>query len=301
MNCHNSETYLKEAIDSVYAQTYGRWEIIFWDNASSDKSPSIAKSYDSRLNYHRAANKTNLYEARNFALKKASGEFIAFLDCDDLWMPDKLEKLIPLFDDPDVGLAYSDAIYFNNEGKSKRLYKTRNYCTGRCFSELLKNYFLCLQTVVIRRLALDDQTEWFDPRFNIAGDTDLFRRIAYGWKIDMVNEPLAKYRIHPSTLGSTQSDLLVYEIDCMIEKYNVIFKDFKIRFADEWEALKKERNLNKALKDLKSGNSDLAREAIAPYALSNIKLFLIYIATFLPEMFFSTAMKFRKIISPLKY
>ena len=86
MNCYNGEAYLKESIQSVLSQTYENWELIFWDNRSTDKSAEIFKSYeDERLKYYHAAKHTLLYGARNEAIKKSSGEFIAFLDTDDLW------------------------------------------------------------------------------------------------------------------------------------------------------------------------------------------------------------------------
>ena len=94
MNCHNSEHYLKEAIDSVYAQTYSNWEIIFWDNASTDSSAKIAQSYDSKLKYYRGGSLVPLYTARNLALEKCQGDAIAFLDCDDVWLNTKLDHQI---------------------------------------------------------------------------------------------------------------------------------------------------------------------------------------------------------------
>ncbi|MEB3828453.1 glycosyltransferase family 2 protein, partial [Phormidium sp. CCY1219] len=97
MNCYNGEKYLKEAIDSVYAQTYPNWEIIFVDNASVDQTAAIANSYDNRLKYFRNPLTVKLGESRNIACEHAKGEFLAFLDCDDIWMPDKLELQIPLF------------------------------------------------------------------------------------------------------------------------------------------------------------------------------------------------------------
>ena len=105
MNCFNGERYLRDSIDSVISQTYKNWEIIFWDNQSNDKSAKIFKNYkDDRLKYYCAPSHIEvLYRARNYALKKAKGEFIAFLDVDDWWLPEKLEKQIPLFDDPKVG------------------------------------------------------------------------------------------------------------------------------------------------------------------------------------------------------
>ena len=104
MNCHNGEKYLNEAICSVLSQTYENWELIFWDNQSTDKSSVIVQKYkDTRIQYFYAETYTRLGEARNHAIKKSQGEFIAFLDCDDLWMSTKLEKQIPLFSDTRVG------------------------------------------------------------------------------------------------------------------------------------------------------------------------------------------------------
>ena len=87
MNCFNGEEYLREAVNSIIKQNYENWEIIFWDNQSTDKSAEIFKSYkDSRLKYYYAPSHSNiLYEARNYALKKPNGDFIAFLDVDDWW------------------------------------------------------------------------------------------------------------------------------------------------------------------------------------------------------------------------
>ena len=91
INCYNGEKYLREAIDSIYSQTYVNWEIIFWDNCSTDRSAEIAKSFDHRLRYYCTVDTTPLGAARNLAIKKTKGKYIAFLDCDDLYLPEKLE------------------------------------------------------------------------------------------------------------------------------------------------------------------------------------------------------------------
>ena len=121
VNCFNGEEYLREALDSIITQTYKNWEIIFWDNQSNDTSAKIFKSYkDSRLKYYLAPTHTKiLYEARNYALKKATGDFIAFLDVDDWWLPNKLEQQIPLFDDPKVGLVYGNLWWFYTRFKTQ--------------------------------------------------------------------------------------------------------------------------------------------------------------------------------------
>ena len=85
MNCYNGETYLNEAINSVIEQTYDNWELIFWDNQSTDKSKVIFESYqDNRLKYYYAPEHTNLGGARANAFKYLIGDFIAILDTDDI-------------------------------------------------------------------------------------------------------------------------------------------------------------------------------------------------------------------------
>ena len=91
MNCYNGEQFLAEAVQSVINQTYNNWELIFWDNASNDNSQNIIKNFnDKRIKYFFSKVNEPLGKARNNALKKTQGQFIAFLDCDDLWMPSKL-------------------------------------------------------------------------------------------------------------------------------------------------------------------------------------------------------------------
>jgi len=99
INCLNGEEYLREAIDSIYDQTYTNWEIIFWDNASTDKSAAIAKSYGKKLRYFLSGSIDTLYNARNKAVVGARGEYLAFLDCDDWWYDDFLLERKIFFDD----------------------------------------------------------------------------------------------------------------------------------------------------------------------------------------------------------
>ena len=89
MNCHNSDSYLREAIDSIYNQTYKNWEIIFLDNCSSDNSYKITQTYDKKLKYFKTEKYESLYMARNIALEKCNGDLICFLDCDDIWFKNK--------------------------------------------------------------------------------------------------------------------------------------------------------------------------------------------------------------------
>ena len=205
MNCYNGEKYLRQAIESVLAQTYTNWEIIFWDNQSTDKSAEIVRSFECRrLKYFYAPNHTLLYEARNHAIEKASGAFIAFLDVDDWWLPTKLEKQMPLFSDPEVGLACG-VFWIEDERKNKRRRShKRPVPTGWVLNDLLKSYFVGMPTLVVRRSALASLDHGCDPRYHMIGDFDLVVRLLIKWKLDCVQEPVACYRIHDNNESAKQ-------------------------------------------------------------------------------------------------
>ena len=131
----------REAIDSVIAQTFTDWELIFWDNKSYDQSSEIFKNYeDPGLRYFLSPDHTILSEARNQAIRKANGEFFAFLDVDDWWAPDKLEKQLNLFDSPEVGLVYGNYWYVVDGKNIQYLSSRQQLPKGWCIDALLRNY-----------------------------------------------------------------------------------------------------------------------------------------------------------------
>ena len=116
MNCYNGGKYLKESLNSIVDQTYKNWELIFWDNRSTDNSVKIFKEYsDNRFKYFLSTNHSVLYEARKLAIEKANGDFLAFLDVDDFWEKDKLQKQIPLFEKETIGLVYGNYWIYDQE------------------------------------------------------------------------------------------------------------------------------------------------------------------------------------------
>jgi glycosyltransferase involved in cell wall biosynthesis len=223
MNCYNGERYLRKAIDGVLAQTHQNWELIFWDNQSTDRSAEIFKSYpDPRLKYFYAPKHTWLYEARNYAIEKAGGEFFAFHDVDDWWMPSKLEKQIPLFSDPQVGLVCSNYWVVNEKENKPRISCKREIPTGWVLNDFLKNYFVGLLTLVVRRAALESLSYACDPRYHIMGDFDLVVRLAIHWRLDCVQEPVAYYRRHDNSETSKHRNRLDNELECWLEEMSKV-------------------------------------------------------------------------------
>ena len=165
MNCYNSSEFLREAIESVINQSYSNWELIFWDNQSTDESPMIVKSYDDkRICYYYAESNKPLSAARNLAIQKANGEYVAFLDSDDGWLPEKLQKQIDgLTKQSNAGISYcgfetlltSDTESAINQAKfySKFSYKSHN--SKSIYNRLLKGNFIIFSTVIIKRNIFD--------------------------------------------------------------------------------------------------------------------------------------------------
>lgn len=205
MNCHNSASFLREAIDSVYAQTYTDWEIVFWDNLSMDDSPVIAKQYveTGKLKYYRGEVFMPLGAARNEAVARATGDYLAFLDCDDLWLPEKLERQVPLLEvNAHCGFVYADAYRITEQGMIiGRFSDTIEFLRGDRFYDLLRDNFLsALSSIVIRRVVLKE-AGCFRPQFNICEEYDLLLRIAERYEIDYTPDPLVKYRRHSGNIS----------------------------------------------------------------------------------------------------
>tara|TARA_Y100001978_G_scaffold36303_1_gene32255 strand:+ start:1329 stop:2261 length:933 start_codon:yes stop_codon:yes gene_type:complete len=237
MNCHNGEKYLDEAIQSVLKQTYKNWEIIFWDNQSTDNSCKIIKSYkDQRIKYYYSEEYNKLGKARNLAIEKANGDLIAFLDCDDLWLPKKLELQLSVFNDPEVGIVISNSVFFNDKGKEKLLYKKKP-SEGFVFKELLESYYISLETVIIRNSKLKLLSEYFDERFEVIEEFDLFIRLSKYCKLAYVNEILGKWRIHESSWTWKRKDLFPKETRIFIKKINKLIPETRTVYKSNIEKL----------------------------------------------------------------
>jgi glycosyltransferase involved in cell wall biosynthesis len=212
MNCFNGEKYLKEALDSVLLQEYDNWELIFWDNQSTDKSADILKSYSNpRFKYFYSNEHTKLYEARNYAISKSSGDLIAFLDTDDYWTSDKLSVQVPLFDDESVGMVFSNYTILDQIDNVRYLSKCKLH-RGYISSYLLKEYFIGLLTLIIRKKSYDGIAEKFDPNLQIIGDLDLTVRLADSWRADFSTQNLGVCRKHGENLLIKESKKNIYEL-----------------------------------------------------------------------------------------
>jgi glycosyltransferase involved in cell wall biosynthesis len=211
---YNRAHLVTETIDSILAQTVKDFELIVVDNESTDNTEEVIKSYtDGRIRYFQHQNNGLIAVNRNYGISKANGEYIAFCDDDDLWMPEKLERQIKLLDlNKELGLVYSDSYIMDENGNLGRytLLSGSKLFRGNVFDKLFQSNFIPMPTVMIRREVLS-KVGGFDPKYRIAQDYDLWLKIAEHYPIDFTDEPLAKYRIHGRSTISKNRELAINE------------------------------------------------------------------------------------------
>jgi glycosyltransferase involved in cell wall biosynthesis len=281
MNCWNGEKYLSEALDSVVAQTYSNWEIVFWDNASTDKSCDIALSYGKKVRYFRSEGKLSLGEARNQAFSEARGEFIAILDVDDIWLPDKLERQLDLFKDPDIAMTFTNAISFDSKGEYYKAFKRTPTKRKMIFADLLRHNFIWTVTMMFRHSVLDKMDYLFDPEFRIVCDYDLTLRLAYRYKTDHLDKCLAKWRMYSRDGSNSKSFLSARESIRLLDKLEKVIPELRHEFSDEVRVLEMLSFRKLAQEAWLNGDKEKVRFLLKKYWRQDTLSFLAYVGAWI--------------------
>ncbi len=196
INCFNGEKYLQQTLNSILNQKYKKFEVIFIDNCSTDSSPKIYKKIkDKRFRYFKTSKKIKLYDSRNLALKKAKGDFIAFLDADDWWNENFLNSRKNFFlSDKKFGYAFSNCLHYFENTKKFEIFFKKKLPSGYILDDLLKYYFVKISTIILKKELLKNYN--FDPFYNIIGDFDFVTKIAKKYKGMSFQDNLVNIRIH---------------------------------------------------------------------------------------------------------
>jgi glycosyltransferase involved in cell wall biosynthesis len=213
----NGEAFLADAIESVRAQEFSDWEIIAVDDGSTDGSGRILREYETvlpgRLRLITQENR-GISVAKNRAIGLSSGEYIAFLDCDDGWSPEKLELQVSVLQRmEEVAMVYSDCSLVDLQGNViRKTYFEKPPLHGWVFPELLLHNCVPSSSVILRRSVLD-AVGLLNPAFRIAQDYDLWLRIADRYPIEVIDRPLMQYRVHPGGISSNRVEMIREDLD----------------------------------------------------------------------------------------
>ena len=217
---YNSAQYICEAIESVLNQTYKDFEIIVVDDGSTDNTKEVIKPYLNKIKYIYQQN-SGPSAARNRGIKEAKGEYIAFLDADDIWLPQKLELQIKFMETyPNLGLTFADVCFFRKERriikktflKDKKVFKNlhtqstsffEKIFLEKIFNALIEENFVPTSTVVAK-MECFNKVDFFDETLFSVEDRDMWLRIALFYDIGFINFPLVLKRFHETNISANQ-------------------------------------------------------------------------------------------------
>ncbi len=202
---YNRADFIGEAIKSVLSQTITDFELLIVDDGSQDDSREIIQKFvdqDSRVKYFYQENQGQSV-ARNLALGKAGGEFICFLDSDNYWPENRLEKSLAAFEKfPDADIVYGDCITINEAGDIISHDNMKRY-SGRVAALLLKDNFISMNTTMTRRKCFNEMGGMSGKR-RVADDYDLWLKFSAKYVFQYIPEYLAYYRVMENQISSNK-------------------------------------------------------------------------------------------------
>lgn len=219
---YNAMAYLPETLNSVFKQTFQDFEIIIINDGSSDNIVDWVNGLtDTRIKLISQKN-SGPSEARNTGIKHSQGEYIAFLDADDIWEVTKLEKQVLCLDiNSEVGLVDTWISAIDTHGKTL-WFSGNSYPTGNVWRKLIEQNILVSGSTAMIRCSCFDKAGSFDPQFKGGEDWDMWTRISISHSFSVIEESLVRYRQHPSS-ATKNFNLMEHDFIRVIEKiYQIV-------------------------------------------------------------------------------
>lgn len=202
---YNGEAFIGKTLESVFSQDYGPMEILVADDGSTDNTLKVAKSFSERVSVLQQPNKGNFgaAAARNLAITHSQGKLIAFLDHDDLWYPDKINKQVSVFKNhPEVNFVYTNGYFIDDRDNVGSALLPDHFEEPEDFEALLLTNYIRTPSEVMVRKKLFDQAGLFDPKYKICADHDLWIRMRELTRFYYIPDHLIGYRRHSNQLSS---------------------------------------------------------------------------------------------------
>jgi len=248
---YNSAPYVCDAVDSLLAQTRPLHQIIVVDDGSVDDTRERLLRYGDKITYIWQAN-AGPPAARNVGFRQVTGDFVALLDSDDLWVPEKLAHQMDYFEHhPQCGLVYSDMKTFDESGiieHSVKVSRNLQLPSGYIFPQMFDETLFQTSAVIMRKACIDHVGD-FDIGLRMGDDYEYFLRVTRHYEAGYVDEPLVMYRQHPNqgtrTWGKRLHEGLPWEflvLRRILDRYPEVFNELgrsrvKLRLAKTYFAL----------------------------------------------------------------
>jgi glycosyltransferase involved in cell wall biosynthesis len=288
--CYNSEQYLRETIQSVINQTYTDWELIVINDGSIDSTESIVYEYKDMgypIIYHYQENQ-GLGSSRNKALSLSRGDYISFIDHDDVWLDSKLEKQVSVLEkNIDVDFTYSN--FYSLSNNKKTIFSKKCLPHGYVFGDFLRYYPVAVVTVMFRKKALDGFNQLFDEKLKLSEDFDLFMRILYRSRAWYMNEPLAVYRVHSNMSSLKFIEKWPDEMEYIIDKLKRMETSVEVKYSKELNYVNAKIGYYRASTEMvKAGHLRAdrlkARGYLRPFIWTEHRFIALFLMTYFPPV-----------------
>jgi glycosyltransferase involved in cell wall biosynthesis len=294
MNYKENLNFLGKALQGVINQSYQNWEIILIDDSRGNELKEQLKIWKiNNLKYFLNNQDCSLYELRKQGIQNANGEYIAFLDCDDEWMPTKLETQIQVFENPLISISSTQSfIRVNDEIINDTIFTYQDLIKEK--KEIINDYKVVFSTVLMRANIAKIITSKAVPPYNVIEDFDIcFQALNYGHLLP-IQKPLTTYRRHPDSFSQKNPELSIAERLLWIEllKKSKETEENKIMFTElmSQNILRDEISLH-----LEKREINLARQKISQ--ISNRKSKIKLLVSVLLLSLFNYILKGHKYIS----
>ena len=224
---YNRAHLIGKAIKSILNQTFQDFEIIVIDDGSTDNTEETVKSFNNfKIRYICHANNQGVSVARNTGIRASRGKYIALLDSDDEWLPEKLDKQIKTFKSelPEVGVVYSNVLYIDESGKNINKLGNPKKVEGYIYEDLLGGNYVGTSSTLLIKKECFNRVGLFDDLLKAENDWDMWIRIAKYYRFALIKIPLVKYRFHSNRI-SNNSELKIIMASRILVKYTNELKE----------------------------------------------------------------------------
>jgi glycosyltransferase involved in cell wall biosynthesis len=213
---YNRAHYIQKALDSVMAQTYQDFEVIVIDDGSTDNTREVVKQYGEKVRYFYQEN-TGIPGARNAGIRNSAGDYIAFLDSDDYWVKEKLERQMALFSEhPEYGMVASCCASIEQDGSFRE--KNRPGKSGWILEDIFQKNFIRTSSAIVKRECLE-KIGLFDEELQQCQEYDLWMHIAVYYPIGFINESLSVYVDNPHGISTESLTGRLFRLKALEKEY----------------------------------------------------------------------------------
>ena len=221
INVYNCLTFINETIESILNQSYSNFELIIFNNASTDGTSEFLETlHDQRITVVKNDINVPLYHARNLAIENTNGEYIAFCDADDLWMPTKLEEQIKDILDSNELISCTNFIILNERNNTKQYSIKYDHLPKKSTHDLIiNNPYIHMSSLLFNKKLITEHKILFNKELTILGDMDFFIRCLRVTNIRSIDNYLTVYRYHEDNTGLKEFNEIHTEGTLLLKAY----------------------------------------------------------------------------------